>query len=126
VYALLISGGYEGKLVVPAGQLLLLLERVSPMDAAGLPDVVCTVWSTVFGCNHRNTDTTGRTVYNRSVTIYQNLELLLCSLNRCDGNASVEQILEMGRHGKKEGQQEIVCTIARKPELCKKKLTKRT
>ncbi|KAF2947521.1 hypothetical protein DAI22_02g374300 [Oryza sativa Japonica Group] len=52
VCALLSSGGYAEKVVVPAGQLLPVPEGVSLTDAAGLPEVACTVWSTVFVTSH--------------------------------------------------------------------------
>ena len=47
VCALLAGGGYAEKVAVPAQQLLPLPANVSLVDAAGLPEVVCTVWSTV-------------------------------------------------------------------------------
>lgn len=37
---------------MPAGQLLPVPEGVSLTDAAGLPEVACTVWSTVFMTSH--------------------------------------------------------------------------
>uniref|UniRef100_A0A0E0CST4 Enoyl reductase (ER) domain-containing protein n=1 Tax=Oryza meridionalis TaxID=40149 RepID=A0A0E0CST4_9ORYZ len=40
------------QVVVPAGQLLPVPEGVSLTDAAGLPEVACTVWSTVFMTSH--------------------------------------------------------------------------
>jgi NADPH:quinone reductase-like Zn-dependent oxidoreductase len=49
---LLSGGGYAEKVVVPAGQLLPVPEGVSLTDAAGLPEVACTVWSTVFMTSH--------------------------------------------------------------------------
>uniref|UniRef100_K3YU54 Enoyl reductase (ER) domain-containing protein n=1 Tax=Setaria italica TaxID=4555 RepID=K3YU54_SETIT len=52
VCALLSGGGYAEKVVVPAGQLLPVPEGVSLTDAAGLPEVACTVWSTVFMTSH--------------------------------------------------------------------------
>ncbi|KAM0882100.1 hypothetical protein ACQ4PT_032554 [Festuca glaucescens] len=52
VCALLTGGGYAEKVVVPAGQLLPVPEGVSLTDAAGLPEVACTVWSTVFMASH--------------------------------------------------------------------------
>nr|CAB3448263.1 unnamed protein product [Digitaria exilis] len=52
VCALLSGGGYAEKVVVPAGQLLPVPEGVSITDAAGLPEVACTVWSTVFMTSH--------------------------------------------------------------------------
>ncbi|KAM3244921.1 hypothetical protein ACQJBY_056319 [Aegilops geniculata] len=52
VCALLTGGGYAEKVVVPAGQLLPVPEGVSLADAAGLPEVACTVWSTVFMTSH--------------------------------------------------------------------------
>ncbi|GJM87277.1 hypothetical protein PR202_ga03216 [Eleusine coracana subsp. coracana] len=52
VCALLSGGGYAEKVVVPAGHLLPLPEGVSLTDAAGLPEVACTVWSTVFMTSH--------------------------------------------------------------------------
>ena len=48
VCALLTGGGYAERVVVPAGQLLPVPEGVSLVDAAALPEVVCTVWSNVF------------------------------------------------------------------------------
>ncbi|XP_015887027.3 uncharacterized protein LOC107422132 [Ziziphus jujuba] len=48
VCALLSGGGYAEKVAVPAGQVLPLPPGVSLKDAAGLPEVACTVWSTVF------------------------------------------------------------------------------
>ncbi|MBO0889893.1 MAG: NAD(P)H-quinone oxidoreductase [Acidothermales bacterium] len=46
--ALLAGGGYAERVAVPAGQLLPVPAGVSLMDAAGLPEVACTVFSTVF------------------------------------------------------------------------------
>ncbi|MDO5628346.1 MAG: NAD(P)H-quinone oxidoreductase [Mobilicoccus sp.] len=48
VCALLVGGGYAGKVAVPAAQVLPVPQGVSLVDAAGLPEVVCTVWSNVF------------------------------------------------------------------------------
>jgi putative PIG3 family NAD(P)H quinone oxidoreductase len=48
VCALLSGGGYAERVVVPAGQLLPVPEGVDLVDAAALPEVVCTVWSNVF------------------------------------------------------------------------------
>jgi putative PIG3 family NAD(P)H quinone oxidoreductase len=48
VCALLAGGGYAERVVVPAGQLLPVPRGVSLVEAAGLPEVVCTVWSNVF------------------------------------------------------------------------------
>jgi putative PIG3 family NAD(P)H quinone oxidoreductase len=48
VCALLTGGGYAEQVAVPAGQLLPLPTGVDLVDAAGLPEVVCTVWSNVF------------------------------------------------------------------------------
>ncbi|MGZ4612663.1 MAG: NAD(P)H-quinone oxidoreductase [Kineosporiaceae bacterium] len=46
--ALLAGGGYAEKVAVPAGQLLPLPHGVGLVEAAGLPEVTCTVWSNVF------------------------------------------------------------------------------
>jgi putative PIG3 family NAD(P)H quinone oxidoreductase len=46
--ALLSGGGYAERVAVPAGQLLPIPRGVSLVDAAGLPEVACTVWSNVF------------------------------------------------------------------------------
>lgn len=43
--ALLAGGGYAERVVVPAVQLLPLPDGVGPIQAAGLPEVACTVWS---------------------------------------------------------------------------------
>jgi putative PIG3 family NAD(P)H quinone oxidoreductase len=48
VCALLAGGGYAERVRVPVGQLLPVPAGVSLVDAAALPEVVCTVWSNVF------------------------------------------------------------------------------
>jgi putative PIG3 family NAD(P)H quinone oxidoreductase len=48
VCALLSGGGYAEQVVVPVHQLLPVPDGVDLVDAAGLPEVVCTVWSNVF------------------------------------------------------------------------------
>jgi putative PIG3 family NAD(P)H quinone oxidoreductase len=48
VCALLSGGGYAQFVAVPAGQCLPVPDGVSLVDAAGLPEVACTVWSNVF------------------------------------------------------------------------------
>ena len=48
VCALLTGGGYAEKVAVRIGQLLPVPSGVSLEDAAGLPEVTCTVWSNVF------------------------------------------------------------------------------
>ena len=47
VCALLAGGGYAERVAVPAAQLLPVPEGVEPVDAGGLPEVACTVWSNV-------------------------------------------------------------------------------
>ncbi|MFT4086714.1 MAG: NAD(P)H-quinone oxidoreductase [Gordonia sp. (in: high G+C Gram-positive bacteria)] len=47
VCALIAGGGYAEYVVVPAGQLLPVPAGVSLVDAAALPEVACTVWSTI-------------------------------------------------------------------------------
>jgi len=46
--ALLSGGGYAARVAVPAGQLLPVPAGVGLVEAAALPEVVCTVWSNVF------------------------------------------------------------------------------
>ncbi|TYB49372.1 NAD(P)H-quinone oxidoreductase [Actinomadura chibensis] len=48
VCALLSGGGYAEKVAVPAGQVLPVPRGVDLVEAAGLPEVACTVWSNVF------------------------------------------------------------------------------
>jgi putative PIG3 family NAD(P)H quinone oxidoreductase len=48
VCALLAGGGYATQVVVPAGQLLPVPQNVGLVEAAALPEVVCTVYSNVF------------------------------------------------------------------------------
>ncbi|MFC5748833.1 NAD(P)H-quinone oxidoreductase [Actinomadura rugatobispora] len=48
VCALLSGGGYAERVAVPAEQLLPVPDGVGLVEAAGLPEVVCTVWSNVF------------------------------------------------------------------------------
>jgi putative PIG3 family NAD(P)H quinone oxidoreductase len=45
--ALLAGGGYAEKVAVPAGQLLPVPAGVTLLEAAGLPEATCTVWSNV-------------------------------------------------------------------------------
>lgn len=45
VCGLLTGGGYAEQVVIPVGQLLPVPAGVSLLDAAGLPEVACTVWS---------------------------------------------------------------------------------
>lgn len=45
VCALLAGGGYAEYVAVPAGQVMTIPESVSLHEAAGLPEVACTVWS---------------------------------------------------------------------------------
>ena len=48
VCALLAGGGYAERVAVPVGQLLPVPAGVTLQEAAGLPEVACTVWSNVF------------------------------------------------------------------------------
>jgi putative PIG3 family NAD(P)H quinone oxidoreductase len=48
VCALLASGGYAEKVAVPAGQVMPLPPGVDLRAAGAIPEVACTVWSTVF------------------------------------------------------------------------------
>jgi putative PIG3 family NAD(P)H quinone oxidoreductase len=48
VCALIDGGGYAERVVAPAEQVLPVPGGVSLVDAAGLPEVTCTVWSNVF------------------------------------------------------------------------------
>ncbi|KAJ9693073.1 hypothetical protein PVL29_011985 [Vitis rotundifolia] len=48
VCSLLSGEGHAEKLAVPAGQVLPVPSGVSLKDAAGIPEVACTVWSTVL------------------------------------------------------------------------------
>ncbi|NHN57026.1 NAD(P)H-quinone oxidoreductase [Calidifontibacter sp. DB0510] len=47
VCAVLAGGGYAERVAVPAGQLLPIPSGVSLVEAAGLPEVACTVWSNI-------------------------------------------------------------------------------
>jgi putative PIG3 family NAD(P)H quinone oxidoreductase len=48
VCALLAGGGYAERVAVPAGQVLPVPRGVTLIEAAGIPEVTCTVWSNVF------------------------------------------------------------------------------
>src|SRR3954471_15115424 len=48
VCALLASGGYAEKVLVPAGQVMPVPDGVDLVTAGALPEVACTVWSNVF------------------------------------------------------------------------------
>jgi putative PIG3 family NAD(P)H quinone oxidoreductase len=52
VCALLAGGGYAEYVAVPAGQLLPIPAGVDLLDAAGLPEVACTVWSNLVMTAH--------------------------------------------------------------------------
>ncbi|HEY0227289.1 MAG TPA: NAD(P)H-quinone oxidoreductase [Mycobacterium sp.] len=52
VCALLAGGGYAEHVAVPAGQVLPIPSRVDLVDAAGLPEVACTVWSNLVLTAH--------------------------------------------------------------------------
>ncbi|MEP6851784.1 MAG: NAD(P)H-quinone oxidoreductase [bacterium] len=48
VCALLSGGGYAERVAVPVGQLMPVPTGMSLLEAGGLPEVTCTVWSMVF------------------------------------------------------------------------------
>jgi NADPH2:quinone reductase len=52
VCALLAGGGYAEHVAVPAGQVLTIPGGVELVDAAGLPEVACTVWSNLVMTAH--------------------------------------------------------------------------
>jgi NADPH2:quinone reductase len=52
VCALLAGGGYAEHVAVPAGQVLPIPNGVNLVDAAGLPEVACTVWSNLVLAAH--------------------------------------------------------------------------
>ncbi|OBB94602.1 NAD(P)H-quinone oxidoreductase [Mycobacterium sp. 852002-30065_SCH5024008] len=52
VCALLAGGGYAEYVAVPAGQVMPIPSRVGLVDAAGLPEVACTVWSNLVLTAH--------------------------------------------------------------------------
>jgi putative PIG3 family NAD(P)H quinone oxidoreductase len=52
VCALLAGGGYAEYVAVPAGQVMSIPDGVDPVDAAGLPEVSCTVWSNLVLTAH--------------------------------------------------------------------------
>ena len=52
VTALLSGGGYATKVAVPIGQVMPVPQGIDTVDAAALPEVACTVWSTLdLGAN---------------------------------------------------------------------------
>jgi NADPH2:quinone reductase len=52
VCALLAGGGYAEYVAAPAGQVMPIPDRVGLVDAAGLPEVACTVWSNLVLTAH--------------------------------------------------------------------------
>ena len=56
VCALLAGGGYAEYVAVPAGQVMPIPEGVDVVDAAGLPEVACTVWSNLVLTAHLGED----------------------------------------------------------------------
>ncbi|KAL6334249.1 hypothetical protein AAG906_013211 [Vitis piasezkii] len=78
VCALLSGGGHAEKVAVPAGQVLPVPSGVSLKDAAGIPEVACTVWSTVLMMSRLSAGETFL-VHGGSIgigTIYSNSEIL--------------------------------------------------
>jgi putative PIG3 family NAD(P)H quinone oxidoreductase len=55
VCALLAGGGYAEYVAVPAGQVMSIPGGVDLVDAAGLPEVTCTVWSNLVLTAHLST-----------------------------------------------------------------------
>ncbi|OJZ73799.1 NAD(P)H-quinone oxidoreductase [Mycobacterium paraffinicum] len=55
VCALLAGGGYAEHVAVPAGQVMPIPDGVDLVDAAGLPEVACTVWSNLVLTAHLGT-----------------------------------------------------------------------
>lgn len=55
VCALLAGGGYAEYVAVPAGQVMPIPSGVDLIDAAGLPEVACTVWSNLVLTAHLGT-----------------------------------------------------------------------
>ena len=76
VCALLSGGGYAEKVAVPAGQVLPVPAGVSLKDAASLPEVACTVWSTVFMMSKLSVGETFLVIYKQ----FYILEALILSL----------------------------------------------
>lgn len=56
VVALLAGGGYAQRVAVPAGQVMPVPDGVELHQAAGLPEVACTVWSNVIMTAHLSAD----------------------------------------------------------------------
>jgi putative PIG3 family NAD(P)H quinone oxidoreductase len=56
VCALLAGGGYAEYVAVPAGQVMPVPDGVDLVDAAGLPEVACTVWSNLVMTAHLGKD----------------------------------------------------------------------
>lgn len=54
VCALLAGGGYAEYVAVPAGQIMPIPAGVEVVDAAGIPEVACTVWSNLVLTAHLN------------------------------------------------------------------------
>lgn len=52
VCALLAGGGYAEQVAVPAGQVMPIPDGIDLIDAAGLPEVACTVWSNLVLTAH--------------------------------------------------------------------------
>ena len=58
VCALLIGGGYAEYAIAPEGQCMTIPDGVSIVDAAGLPEVFCTVWTNLMDrCHLRSGET---------------------------------------------------------------------
>lgn len=73
VCALLSGGGYAEKVAVPAGQVLPVPTNLSLKDAASLPEVVCTVWSTVFMMSRLSSGETFLVTYNKPSLSFKNI-----------------------------------------------------
>ncbi|KAI6696450.1 hypothetical protein NL676_016569 [Syzygium grande] len=87
VCALLSGGGYAEKVAVPEGQVLPVPPGISVMDAASLPEVACTVWSTVF---MRSRLTTGETFLLFCCFHFSQSSSVLVSSNRGIGTFAIQ------------------------------------
>src|SRR5690349_19057425 len=70
VCALLSGGGYATKVLVPAGQVMPVPTGVDLVEAGGLPEVACTVWSNLLGADTDHIGTTAHLADGETAQIH--------------------------------------------------------
>jgi putative PIG3 family NAD(P)H quinone oxidoreductase len=103
VCALLTGGGYAEQVAVPAGQVLPVPQGVDLAEAAGLPEVACTVWSNVIDVGRLQPGETllvhggGSGIGTMAIQVARALGARV--LVTCGSDAKVARCAELGAEG---------------------------